>query len=129
MTPYQVWIGGFQANKSSEPYDGWQWINDDAQIPRSARAEGVRNWAPGEPNNVGGHEDYLTINRFGNGQWNDEGVYGVQGFIIEYDDESFGIDDGGDDTGGDPFLVPAPTLQIEHSVKVEFPTQAGCSPA
>jgi formylglycine-generating enzyme required for sulfatase activity len=98
--PYQVWIGGFQANKSSEPYGGWQWINDDGQIPRT-RFEGFRNWAPGEPNNVGGHEDYLTINRFGNGQWNDEGVYGVQGFIIEYDDESSGIDDGGDDTGGD----------------------------
>ena len=49
--------------------------------------------------------------------------------IIEYDDESSGIDDGGDDTGGGPFLVPAPTLEIEHSVKVEFPTQAGCSPA
>jgi hypothetical protein len=47
------WIGGFQdrgSNSFSEPAGGWRWVTDEAWFPR---------WGLGEPNNVGGLEDYL----------------------------------------------------------------------
>ena len=47
------WIGGFQDRGSSsfsEPAGGWRWVTDETWFP---------HWGPGEPNNVGGLEDYL----------------------------------------------------------------------
>ena len=82
--PYQAWIGGWQIPKSSEPSRGWVWVNEQGEIPYKHESI-YSNWAHGEPNNTGGIEDYLTINRFGEGKWNDEGIVAVSGLIIEYE--------------------------------------------
>ena len=31
-----------------------------------------QNWAEGEPNDAGGHEDFAHINGYWNGKWNDQ---------------------------------------------------------
>lgn len=76
----QAWIGGFQPDKTSEPDGGWQWVTGEAWS--------YTNWGGLEPNNAGGGiEDHLTINRFGDWTWNDEGSWmgGIRGYIVEYE--------------------------------------------
>lgn len=75
----QAWLGGFQAPGSDEPAGGWGWITGEPWT--------WDNWATGEPNDMGGIEHYLAINRFGDSTWNDEGVWlaGIRGFIVEFD--------------------------------------------
>lgn len=74
----QAWIGGYQSDSGLEPDGGWQWVTGEAWS--------FTNWAGGEPNNSGGNEDHLAINRFGDWRWNDEGAWtgGVRGYVVEY---------------------------------------------
>jgi len=75
-------LGGFQPPGSVEPLGEWQWITDDSWT--------FTNWAPGEPNDSGGNEDYLQFTNYG--LWNDIGPssnffiveYGETDHIIEY---------------------------------------------
>ncbi len=75
------WIGGIKAPDSKQPDEGWSWLNGEGGIKYT-------NWAPGEPNNAGGHEDRLEISvqddPATNGTWNDASVP-AEGFVIEYD--------------------------------------------
>jgi hypothetical protein len=47
------YIGGYQFDKLHEPDGDWTWVTGE---PWS-----YTNWAPGEPSNSGGNEDYLTF--------------------------------------------------------------------
>jgi hypothetical protein len=75
------WLGGYQADGSSEPGGGWTWVSGE---PFS-----YQNWAVGEPNNYDPTEGYLHFLGKGNdtfaNTWND--LYpdgGPHGFIVEY---------------------------------------------
>jgi len=62
------YIGALQTPGSGEPGGGWTWVTGEAW--------GFTNWAPGEPNNFGGAENWGTL--FGpggvrSGLWNDVG--------------------------------------------------------
>lgn len=86
-------FGLFQIDRSAEPRGGWTWVNGEVAS--------FTNWAPGQPNNVGGKEHYGEF--FGPGRqrtgrsgprfWNDA-TLGVgrnathtefSGFIFEVD--------------------------------------------
>jgi hypothetical protein len=77
------WLGGVKAANSSKPADGWQWIHGSVPLTYT-------NWAPTQPDNMGGVEDRLnywapTPNTRQPG-WNDHPRnVPVNGFVIEYD--------------------------------------------
>ena len=63
-----VWLGG-----SDHAQEGhWRWLN--------GTAKGYNNWADGEPNNLGGIEDYLGMHA--TGFWYDDRVDGLPGCAI-----------------------------------------------
>ena len=73
------WLGGYQPAGSPEPAGNWTWI--------TLEPWNYTNWAPGEPNNVDGIENYLHL--FGpqtlmGPTWNDL-AYGepVRGYVVE----------------------------------------------
>jgi len=74
-------IGGLQPPDAGNN-EGWSWISGE---PWS-----FTNWAPGEPNNFGGIEDYLVMySNFGPdklGTWNDVSDSDAfnHGYVIEY---------------------------------------------
>ena len=47
------WLGGYQYDHNAEPAGDWAWL--------SGEPWGYTNWAPNEPNNGGGLEDYLGL--------------------------------------------------------------------
>lgn len=55
------WLGGFQTDKSMEPYGGWEWVTGETFV--------YTNWKPGNPDNQGGNEDYLHFLQ--GPMWND----------------------------------------------------------
>jgi len=65
-----VWIG--LTDEIEE--DNWQWVNGEELI--------YTNWNIGEPNNAGGNEHYVELNRY-NGYWNDLPNYYSRAFVIE----------------------------------------------
>jgi hypothetical protein len=68
----QPWTGGFQVPGSVEPDGGWSWITGEPFI--------YTNWAPAEPNNVGGAENFLGFKN--SAEWNDlSGLSG--GYVLE----------------------------------------------
>jgi hypothetical protein len=83
----QVWVGGFHDG------GGWHWVNIEGPFPGTNDQPAYANWAPGEPNDVGGAEDHLTLGRYDSGGtwvdggWNDEGSApgSIGGYIVEYD--------------------------------------------
>ncbi|MGE4103211.1 MAG: lectin-like protein [Pirellulales bacterium] len=77
---YGPWLGGFQSASGSEPAGGWSWVTGE---PFSYTA-----WAPGEPNNQGGDEEYLHYFSFNTpaNTWNDAvGAASMRGYVVEYD--------------------------------------------
>jgi hypothetical protein len=84
----QLWLGGSQAPNSTEPGDGWSWVNNEGVIPgTNSDPNDYANWLFGEPNDQGGVENHLTIGIRPNGEWNDSipGVGAIGGYVIEYD--------------------------------------------
>ena len=81
---HDYWIGGRQFGES-EPGGDWRWDRDNVQFYNGASIPGVySNWGTGEPNNVGGSENHLTVdNRFGWG-WNDLNTDGATEFPKGY---------------------------------------------
>lgn len=70
------WIGGYELGEGT-----WRWITGEAWTYAA--------WAPGEPNNLGGHEAYLHFfsnsGALMNDDWNDIGRnIMIHGFIIEW---------------------------------------------
>lgn len=77
----QVWIGGYQPPGSPEPAGNWVWTSGEQWT--------YSNFAPGQPNNDGGTENYAALyvkpNIFGAiGQWADapDGVGAY--YLVEY---------------------------------------------
>ncbi len=69
-----IWLGG-----TDEVVEGtWEWITGEAWD--------YTNWAPGEPNNVGGVEHYLSFFYAYSSQWNDLRDHVNASFICEWDD-------------------------------------------
>ncbi|CAK0748295.1 exported hypothetical protein [Gammaproteobacteria bacterium] len=70
-----VWVGG-----TDEGHEGtWTWVTGEIWD--------YKNWNPGEPNNLGGNENYLEIAsaRLPNGIWNDgQGYYSLP-YLCESD--------------------------------------------
>lgn len=85
LTTGEVWLGGFQPAGSAEPGGGWTWVNGEGTFPGTNGGPAYANWAPGEPNNAQGKEQHLAIGLHGPGLWNDEGILGVAGYVIEWD--------------------------------------------
>ena len=52
LAPRYTWLGGYQENGTE---DGAPWSWSDGSVWE------FENWRNGEPNNVGGHQDYLGI--------------------------------------------------------------------
>jgi hypothetical protein len=85
----EAWIGGFQASGSSEPGDGWQWLNGELIDPLNTTGLHYTNWQPTEPNNdtVPGNEKHLGASLGGNFGWNDEGrPSNIGSFVVEFGD-------------------------------------------
>jgi len=97
------WIGGYLSNNS------WAWVNGEEF--------NYTNWAPGEPNDMGGKETCIQMYRLYNyegndvhGKWNDIGSLGLKdvnlyklqntGFICEWDN--------GDNNNNSNNTVPFP---------------------
>jgi hypothetical protein len=84
---FQVWIGGFQPQGTTEPNGSWQWA--------SGEDWNYSNFGPGQPNNFihrdGSDEDYVALYVAGNpygpvGTWADtpdNGSYNTY-YIVEY---------------------------------------------
>ncbi len=85
----EAWIGGFQAPDSTEPADGWQWLNGELIDPLNTTGLNYTNWKAGEPNNDtgAGNERHLGANLGGNFGWNDEGRLGnIGSYVVEFGD-------------------------------------------
>ena len=78
------WLGGFQPDGSPEPDGNWQWVTGEPFT--------YTNWAPSEPSNGWGLENYLS---FYNGTpnsmastWNDlqnyDAPYAPVAYVVEY---------------------------------------------
>ncbi len=78
------WLGGFQPEGSPEPAGGWSWVTSEPFI--------FDNWAPAEPNNIGGNENFLTFDHLVDAEgkeWNDQQenpfpVLTMRGYVVEY---------------------------------------------
>jgi hypothetical protein len=75
-----AWLGGTDTGFA---VNDWHWTVG----PEAGQAFTYSNWAPGEPNNCCGGEDFVHTNWSGN-QWNDHGGPGnpnqANGYIVEY---------------------------------------------
>ena len=78
---HQAWLGGYRENVGD-----WKWVTGETWD--------YTKWGPGEPNNAGGVEYGMTIHRYNDATWNDEGAWqdGISGFIVE---KSAKVPDGG----------------------------------
>jgi hypothetical protein len=84
----QAWLGGYTTNPGQSTTDpnAWAWVTGEEWD--------WTNWAPGEPN---GDSTGLTINRFANNKWNDEGSWlpNVGGYVVEYERNPQAVPDAG----------------------------------
>jgi hypothetical protein len=85
----EAWIGGFQAEGSIEPGDGWQWLNGELIDPLNTTGLNYTNWQASEPNNdtAPGNEKHLGASHGGNLGWNDEGrLSNIGSYVVEFGD-------------------------------------------
>jgi hypothetical protein len=85
----ESWIGGFQSPDSSEPGDGWRWLNGELIDPLNTTGLNYTNWQASEPNNDTGpdNEEHLGASHGGNFGWNDEGRLGnIGSYVVEFGD-------------------------------------------
>ena len=69
----EAWIGC-----TDEAVEGtWRWVDG------TLLSSGYNNWAPGEPNNTDGGEDYGYIYNTNNFKWNDHPGTKVHSFLVE----------------------------------------------
>ncbi|MEO3715845.1 PEP-CTERM sorting domain-containing protein [Roseateles flavus] len=76
-----AWIGG---SDHGDAVNHWTWRTG----PETGQDFSFTSWAPGEPNNCCGGEDYVHINYGGFGLWNDHGgpanTWQRNGYVVEY---------------------------------------------
>lgn len=88
----ELWVGGFQADGSTEPDQGWQWINGEPID--STDPELYTNWKLGEPDNNDGAK-HLSIGERGDYSPSDHGwldaseLRKISGYVVEYGDQIF----------------------------------------
>ncbi|MEI7863184.1 MAG: lectin-like protein, partial [Planctomycetota bacterium] len=86
-TTSQAWLGGYQ-NRSglsfSEPSSGWTWGTGEAWS--------YTNWMPGQPDDGGGTEHYLTTNASTAKQWNDAAESLSLPYVVEYESDPRPVD-------------------------------------
>jgi hypothetical protein len=70
-------IGLRQVTGAAEPSGGWHWITGEPLV--------YTNWYIGEPNNVGGIENFGELRKSQNPQWNDVPDSAICGAIVEWD--------------------------------------------
>ncbi len=79
---HAVWLGALQLDTPADPAEGWIWWTLED-------FDAYTNWAPGEPNDQGSDERFLSIWTDGvrRGSWNDENIGWVYnlGYVVEYD--------------------------------------------
>jgi hypothetical protein len=87
-----MWLGGFQADPTDAPGEGWEWVTGEEW--------NFTNWAKGEPNDATEAESHLAmyvpnpdLGEFG---WSDQvGApthwFGISGFLVEYDVPAPGV--------------------------------------
>ncbi|XP_032895245.1 lectin-like [Amblyraja radiata] len=72
---HNTFINNMIGAVSKEKPHAWIGLNDRCQEGNFRWADGssyiYNNWSSGEPNNYGGVEDCVTVNRYGDGTWND----------------------------------------------------------
>ena len=81
----QAWLGGYRTDPTEPDITkSWAWAV-------TGEAWSYTKWGGGEPNGDVGGNGHLTMNRFGDSTWNDEGAWpsGVRGYVVE------GVPDGG----------------------------------
>lgn len=76
------WLGGLKAAGSTQPDEGWQWLNGEGPFAYT-------NWASNEPDDLNSNQDRLSFyvwdmsNR--QATWDDEtGALLLHGFVVEY---------------------------------------------
>jgi hypothetical protein len=77
---YGPWLGGIQAQGSSEPAGGWSWVTGEPFT--------YLNWSPGQPNN-NQNEDRIQFGGQANrsSKWNDVGANTTDftlGYVVEH---------------------------------------------
>ncbi|SMF70825.1 beta strand repeat-containing protein [Allosphingosinicella indica] len=84
-----MWLGGSDAG--SEGTFTWRGGSE------AGNPLGFTNWAPGQPDNLGGAENYIVFDK--SGQWGDAtgGAVARRGYFVEFDTSDFSFNDG---TGG-----------------------------
>lgn len=84
----ELWLGGYQDPATAAPAASWFWVNSEG-------AFSYTHWLPGEPNDSGGSEQYLTTGWSNNFGWNDEAsLDGVFGYVRECQSDAQANPDG-----------------------------------
>ncbi|MFN0728956.1 HYR domain-containing protein [Polaribacter gochangensis] len=98
----KIWIGHTDRDTEGQ----WKWITNE---PVS-----YTNWAPGEPNNAGGNEDWAVINWSGNNpDWNDWYFNSTAYYAIEFDGGTIPTTLVSGPAPGDVFPVGTTTVTYE----------------
>ncbi len=89
--PQALWIGLSDTNEEGT----WQWVDGGSPT--------FTAWAPGEPNDWGGNEDYVFIGLYQEGPtiyplWNDYHDASEYGFLCEWDHDPTAVPGPADDT-------------------------------
>ena len=72
LTQEECWIGGYKNGST------WQWTDGSESIWWK-----YRNWASGQPDNIGGNQDKLKFNFKEPGKWDNEESHMQQPFICQ----------------------------------------------
>ncbi|MCI0362756.1 MAG: hypothetical protein L0Y44_12670 [Phycisphaerales bacterium] len=80
-----MWLGGFQADPTDAPDEGWSWVTGEEWS--------FTNWGKGEPNDAFKPESHLAMYvpgaELGKGWGDYPGAafswFGISGFLVEYD--------------------------------------------
>jgi len=98
----RIWIGHTDRDVEGQ----WKWISNEPV--------NYTNWAPGEPNNAGGNEDWAVINWSGsNPDWNDWYFNSTAYYAIEFDGGTLPTTLVSGPASGDVFPVGTTTVTYE----------------
>jgi hypothetical protein len=80
ITKAGPWIGAYQEPGSVEPRGGWRWVTSEPWA--------YTDWAPGEPNDLGGREDFgFLVGPENAPAWGDVVVdnFALTSFLVEFE--------------------------------------------